>query len=160
MDWCRRVKAGEQWTFTFYSEVIFGVYVHWYSGRTIPCYDPPSQCAGHKAGAPVKWLGYLHGHNHELARDEFLEIPNGAALRFFQQLGVDFLRGTRARFSKGRGDKAKLAIEFLARHEKISQSTPLPKAETPEKRLRKLWGLNESKLKLHLEDGLPGEQVG
>src|SRR5215210_5275466 len=149
LSWCRRIKAGETWTFTFYSLAPFVVYVHWCSGRTVSCTEPLEECRGHQLGAPSKILAYIHGYNHERRRDEFLELPQGCGHEFVKDLGDEQLRGARVKFTRGRGDRAHIAYEFLSRHEKVAPSTKLPKAETPEKHLRKLWGINESHLKLH-----------
>lgn len=160
MSWCRRVKAGESWTFTFYSIAPYVVYVHWYGGRTISCTEPTKECQGHKVQAPQKILAYLHGYNHEMRRDEYLELPQGAGHNFMKELGADQLRGCRARFTRGKGECAHVKHELLIRHEKVSPSVKLPKGETPEKHLRKLWGLNESKVKLHEVSELPTADVG
>lgn len=159
MDWCRRIGAGEKWTFTFYSLRPYVVYVHWYSGRTISCTEPLSSCRGHQLGASSKVLAYLHGYNHEKARDEFLELAQGAGYKFMKELGSDHLRGSRAAFRRGNGKTAHVHFEMLARHEQVARTEKLPPPETPEKRLRKLWGLNESHLKIHEITDIPNANV-
>lgn len=157
-EWLRRVKGTNGHTFTFYSITPFIVYVHWHCGRTVSCTMPLNECPGHKAGAPLKILTYIHGYHQEFQRDEFLELPQGVAHHLLAELGPNQLRGSRACFKRGNGKTAHVHFELLARHEKVSPSVKLPKPETPELRLRKLWGLNEAKVKLYDGTDLPDQQ--
>lgn len=154
-NFLRRIKQKQSWTFGIYSPSFWGCWVHWMGSRTVPCYENKEKCAGHKMGSPVKWLGYLFGYNHEMRRDEFLELPNGAALELIGGLGIGTpLRGCRVKFRRGDGKTARVHCEVLVPWSKISNA-PLPASKDPEKMLRAIWGLNEAKLRLAGTDEVP-----
>lgn len=158
ISWCRRIKAHEKWTFTIFSTHFFGFWVHWAGGRSIACLEDSDKCQGHLKGMPLKWIGYLHGHNQDTGRDEWIELPNGAALRFLQELGpVEPLRGCRVQFRRGGSDNSHIRFQLLPSHHVIAPKTQLPASISPESHLRKLWGLNEIACGLNTSIEVPSD---
>lgn len=152
----RRVKALKAYQCCFVSPCFHGVFVHWGPGRSLPHYEDKAACPGCKLGYPVKWIGYLHFINETLHKQEFLEVPNGAAIDLLNSIGGEGqLRGTRAIAKRGKGDKTQLQFELITRLELVAPAFILPQVRCPDKALRNMWGINEVKLKLAGSTDIP-----
>ena len=156
----RRVKVNAPFEGIIVSPAFYGVYVHWGPGRSIPCYEDKSSCAGHRLGYPVKWYGYLHVVNGHNKREEFLEVPNQAALDLLAEIGEGGdLRGTRVKIKRGQGEQTRFQFELQSRLELVAPKYRLPDPRCPDQALRNMWGINEVKLRLAGADDVPDIQA-
>jgi hypothetical protein len=92
---------------------------------------------------PLRWKGYLHIFDHGKRTECFFEVTPVTAESLLSQLGPDTgMRGSRVKFARMDGDKARVRVELMG--------APLPGAALPATRdpietLHKLWGLAAGK---------------
>src|ERR1700682_4353148 len=125
--WVRRIKASETFHLTVISPAWWGFGTHYDGDKTIPCFEKRSDCEGHRRGLPYRPKFYLYAYVGETHRYEFVEFPPVAAKVFegCVEVGRTF-RGVRAKVSRGKGDKARLKVEFMA-----DFTAPMPEDKDP-----------------------------
>lgn len=157
--WIRRLKASEKINCTVYSTSLQGLWTHWLGNHSLPCFTPKTECPGCKTGAPLRQKFFLHIGNMDQHEEEFLELPPGAADDFlgYYPEGSN-CRGQRLTVTRGKGKKARLAIEIHASHEAIAKS-PLPQPKDPFFSLCELWGLDPKNIGFSKDDTLPFPRV-
>jgi len=157
--WVRRLKASEAVHVTVYSNALQGVWIHWNGHTSEPCYSPVRECPGHRRNLPAKQRFYMHVFNHHKRREEFIELPAGAAenvLEFFPQ-GMT-LRGCRLTLTRGGGAKAHLKVEVLPPID-TTVSGPLPQAKDVHETLCQLWNLDPKLFRWNQDTDVPGPKL-
>ena len=134
----RRLKANQVIMLWVLSSKLWGTWTHWDGKKSMPCLADPRECHGCKAGWPERWKGFLHTWNTERRQEEFLELTPLAADHLLSQTSdLQTLRGLCFKFCRGKGDKARLRVEFVRKME-VNQT--FPQEKTPLETLQSLWG--------------------
>jgi hypothetical protein len=155
-----RLLASQQFTFLCNSPQPWEVPIHW-CGRSLPHLQDASKCVGCKRGFPTRVVYYLHVYTYERRAWEFLELPEGAMRELEKIVGdVATLQGVRFLLRRKKGDKAHLAFELQPHNSVMQPGYVYPQEEDPEKLLRYLWGMNETKLRIADSNDLAQDQVG
>lgn len=152
-----RITSADPRSFTIIARVPWGVYFHWYGGRSRECAcqqnetetAPPEQiCERCKLGWPRKWRAYLHCAEHGAGRSVpvILEITDHACQQLVAQtMNRVHLRGVMMKVRKSKGGKhGRFVLEVMERTDPIPDAVP---EIEPIPILKKLWDLNEERLK-------------
>jgi hypothetical protein len=146
-----RLKANESINVLILSPKIWGFMCHWNGAFTEPCHDGGG-CNGCSKGYPIKWKGFLYCIDEAHRVNVFLELtPKGrdSIVKAFRP--GEEMRGARMIVQRGRGDKARLIIQFQPC---LPNSENLPRDLDPAPTLEKLWGIVPGKLRVYRNPNL------
>lgn len=136
-----RLKGSEGFTFTVYSDAIFGIWVHWSGDRSAPHYTDAKRCPGCGRDEPKRWKGFLHCYCIEKKQEVFLELTPASANSLTDQLAVgELLRGQGLFVKRTKGDNGRLLIRVLNAH---PDPKSLPQALDPQVSIMSLWGIRQ-----------------
>lgn len=135
-----RLKANQHYSFTIFSEHVWGINVHWNGQKSEPHFKEDNRCPGCIARRPKRWKGYLHCFAHELGQEVFLELTPHSAHSLEGQLGAGTsYRGNRIAVKRGKGDNGRLTITLLTAS---PNPTALPLGKDPQASILALWGFS------------------
>jgi len=138
-----RVKSTDPQTFTFLSDKILGVLIHWNGKRSCECTKDQGECAGCASAWPLKWKGYMHCIAWNDKRNlVFLELTARACEvieQFVPERGT--LRGLIVRIGKTKGGaKGRYTVDVLERR---TPEAEMPVDQDPLDTLRFLWQVKQ-----------------
>lgn len=137
--WIRRLGANEWVDVVVLSESTWGMYIHWQSGKSQPCWAPKKTCPGCRSMAPQKWRCWLHVWNGDKKREEFLEMTEEGWKDLMAKLETgQELRGTVMNVKRIGHKRGPLELTLRAPYKGQKK---LPKARSPEETLCAWWGI-------------------
>jgi len=136
-----RLKANQHYSFTIFSDHVWGINVHWNGKKSEPHFTDEGRCPGCQAKRTKRWKGYLHCFSAKMGQEVFLELTPASAQSLLSQLGDrGSLRGNRIQVKRTKGDNGRLLISVLTA---CPEPNALPKEKDPQESLLKLWGLGD-----------------
>ena len=122
------------------SSEVYGLMTHWTGRQTVPCTfraDDEQSCKHHNA--PSRWKAYLHVWSQTLKTSFFVELTALGVGKLQAELGANALRGSIVLLRRDRPTKkAPIGVSYLGR---APEGFQLPKEESPEETLKRLWGI-------------------
>lgn len=135
-----RLKGRERFSYTIFSESMFGIWVHWAGRKSAPHFSDTERCPGCKRQEPKRWKGFLHCFCIEKKQEVFLELTPASAHSLLDQLAVgEVLRGQGIVVERTKGDNGRLLIRVCNSH---PDPAKLPPALDPQVSLLSLWGIH------------------
>jgi hypothetical protein len=139
-----RMPADRAITFTAWGDKIRGIEVHWVGDRSVPHFEPASECAECLKNMPKRWKGYLHCFAQELRQEVFLEFTPKTAEGFLLQVpNAAHLRGCRFQLKRGKSRNARMAVSIL---DPVNVQDAIPKAKDPRRSILKLYGYSDAEV--------------
>lgn len=140
-----RVKANETFNVAILGTEFHRFWTHWSGSRTEPCTEPKAECIGCSRQWPQRWKAYLHVLREDTLAEGFLELTKLNRDTIREHVGGDkFLRGTRLKLLRGKGDKTQLKILLLRSWAAEHGEEPMPSEKNPEETLRSLFEFRRS----------------
>jgi len=135
-----RLKGRERFSFTVFSETMFGIWVHWSHDRSSPHFTDAKRCPGCQRQEPKRWKGFLHCFCIEKKQEVFLELTPASAGSLLDQLATgELLRGQGIVVERTKGDNGRVLVRVCNTHPEPSK---LPPALDPQTSLLALWGIH------------------
>lgn len=134
-----RLKACESCNVSLLGSCVVGYWTHW-GTRTLPCTLPREECEGCRRQFPQRWKGYIHCLREDRTEEGFLEVTKITRETILEHVGGEkFLRGSRIKVLRGKGDKTTLRVLLLRPWAAEHPDIPLPDEKSPEQTLRALF---------------------
>ncbi len=140
-----RVVTAGTFMFRVLSETLWGMWTHWETNHSTPCFLEKAKCYGCTKGLPRRWKGYVHVINALKPNSTgFLELTPFAGQQVLDQCPASVsMRGMRLQVTRTQGGaKGRLRITVLP---DLAPGTDLPLEKTPEATLCRLWELTSLK---------------